>query len=130
MRKSLTSLFVIVAILALSAPVFAATEAAPEKAAPAGVININTADASQFALLPRVGPKAAERIIEFRKSNGGFKKTTDLMQVKGIGDKTFQTLSPYLVLEGKTTLSSKQHAGSRKPRAKSQKSSESTVAAQ
>ena len=79
----------------------------------AGPVNINTADASQFALLPRIGAKAAERIVEYRKANGPFKKTTDLMQVKGIGDKSFETLSPYLTLDGKTTLTEKQHGPKR-----------------
>ncbi|MEO8216505.1 MAG: helix-hairpin-helix domain-containing protein [Acidobacteriota bacterium] len=114
MRKSLTAIATSMLIL------FALTGAAMaddgvSNASGAGVVNINTADASQLALLPRVGPKAAERIIEYRKANGGFKKATDLMQVKGVGDKTFAMLSPYLVVEGKTTLSEKQH-GPRKAR--------------
>ncbi|HEX8151927.1 MAG TPA: helix-hairpin-helix domain-containing protein [Thermoanaerobaculia bacterium] len=50
-----------------------------------GVVNINTAEAAQLALLPRVGPKAAQRIVEYRKEHGPFRKTSDLMQVKGIG---------------------------------------------
>ena len=71
----------------------------------AGVVNINTATAEQIAFLPGIGPKTAERIVAFRGEKGGFKKPTDLMQVKGIGDKTFERISPYLATEGKTTLS-------------------------
>ena len=116
MRKSLTFMATIILVLtAASASLFAAD--AGEAGAARKVININTADATQFALLPRVGPKAAERIVQYRKENGSFKKTTDLMQVKGIGDKTFELLNPYLVVDGKTTLSAKQH-GPRKPRSK------------
>ena len=70
----------------------------------AGVVNINTATAEQIAFLPGIGPKTAERIVAFRQEKGGFKKPTDLMQVKGIGDKTFERISPYLTTEGKTTL--------------------------
>ena len=84
---------------------------------PAGVVNINTATAEQLAYLPGVGPKTAEEIIAYREANGAFKKLTDLMQVKGIGDKTFELISPYLVTEGKTTLSSKVQ-GPKKPRSK------------
>ena len=76
----------------------------------AGVVNINSADASQIAFLPRVGPKTAERVIQFREEHGPFEKPTDLMQVKGIGDKTFELLSQYIVVEGDTTLASKQKA--------------------
>ena len=116
MRKSLTFMATIILVLtAASASLFAAD--AGEAGAARQVININTANATQFALLPRVGPKAAERIVQYRKENGSFKKTTDLMQVKGIGDKTFELLNPYLVVDGKTTLSAKQH-GPRKPRSK------------
>mgnify|MGYP001554097533 CR=1 FL=1 len=103
MRKSLTAIATSMLILfALTGAAMADEGSATTSSA--GVVNINTADATQLALLPRVGPKAAERIIEYRKPNGGFKKTTDLMQVKGIGDKTVAMLSRYLVVEGKSTL--------------------------
>jgi competence protein ComEA len=73
----------------------------------AGVVNLNSADAVQLALLPRVGAKAAQRIIDYRKEHGAFKKTSDLMQVKGFGEKTFERLSPYLTVSGSTTLAAK-----------------------
>lgn len=113
MRKSLIAIATTFILLSLTPFVFA-DEASSSSAK--AVININTADAAQFALLPRIGVKAGERIVAYREENGPFKKTTDLMQVKGVGDKTFELLSPFLTLEGKTTLSSKQH-GPRKPRA-------------
>ena len=84
----------------------------------AGVVNINTADASQLALLPGVGAKAAQRIIDYRTEHGDFAKATDLMQVKGFGDKSFERLSPYIAVSGKTTLTSKVKSP-RKPKAKS-----------
>ena len=61
--------------------------------------------------------KAAERIIEYRKEHGPFKKAADLMQVKGVGAKTFELMSPYIVVDGKTTLTTKVRTP-RKPRAK------------
>ena len=72
-----------------------------------GVVNINTADASQLSYLPRVGAKAAQQIIDYRTAHGPFHKTTDLMQVKGFGQKRYEKLSAYLVVDGKTTLSPK-----------------------
>jgi competence protein ComEA len=94
-------------------------------ASPAGVVNINTADTAQLALLPHVGEKAAARIVDYRKANGSFKKTTDLMQVKGVGEKSFETLRPYLVVDGKTTLTEKQHSP-RKPRASAKSSTQAS----
>ena len=72
-----------------------------EKAAAANgskLVNINTADAGQLIELPQIGPKMAQRILEFRKSNGNFKRTQDLMKVKGIGEKVFATLQPLITI--------------------------------
>ena len=52
-------------------------------------MNINTATAEQLASLPGIGPKTAERILEYRQKNGSFKKIEELMNVKGIGEKSF-----------------------------------------
>lgn len=82
-----------------------------------GVVNINTADAAQLSLLPRVGEKVAQRIIDYRTEHGPFKKAADLMQVKGFGAKTFELVSPYVAVDGKTTLTTKIKSP-RKPRAK------------
>ncbi len=114
MRKSQLIIVITLLIASLTTAAFADEAAA---AAAAGVVNINTADATQLSYLPRVGMKAAQRIIEYRSEHGLFAKPTDLMQVKGFGDKTFERLSSYIVLEGKTTLSAKVQ-GPRKPRAK------------
>ena len=85
------------------------------------VVNVNTADTAQLALLPRVGPSVAQRIVDFRKENGPFKSPEDLMLVQGIGEKTFQLLKPYVAVSGETTLREKVKAskpasgGSEKP---------------
>lgn len=70
-------------------------------------VNVNAANAEQLALLPRVGPSVAQRIVDFRKENGPFKSPEDLMLVQGIGEKTFQLLKPYLAVSGETTLKEK-----------------------
>ena len=114
MRKSLPLFIALLLITSITGAALAAdTQSA---AAPAGVVNINTADASQLQLLPRVGVKAAQRIIEYRTQHGPFQKATDLMQVKGFGSKSFERLSSYVSVEGKTTLTQKIKSP-RKPRA-------------
>jgi len=123
MKKILNPLVLLVALTLGTLPIFAETpEAASTAPVVKGVVNINTADASQIALLPKLGPKAGERVVAFRKENGPFKKTTDLMQVKGIGDKTFEVISTYLTVNGDTTLTEAVRSP-RKPRAASKAAS-------
>jgi competence protein ComEA len=81
--------------------------AVPAAAAPQGVVNVNTADAGQLALLPRIGPSTATRIVEFREENGPFKAKEDLMLVRGIGERTYALLEAFVATEGETTLSEK-----------------------
>ena len=80
--------------------------AAAAHAAP-GKVNINSASADELALLPRVGPSVAGRIVEFRDSNGRFKAVEDLMLVRGIGEKTFELIKPYVKLDGESDLTEK-----------------------
>jgi competence protein ComEA len=89
------------------------------------VVNVNSANASQLALLPRVGPSVAERIVDYRKQNGPFKKPEDLMLVQGIGEKTFQLLKPYVAIAGETTLKEKVKGSRSGSGSKSSKSSKS-----
>jgi competence protein ComEA len=77
----------------------AAAKAAPAPSAP---INLNTANQAQLESLPGIGPKAAQRILEYRQKNGNFKKTEDLMNVKGIGEKSFLKLKPLLTVSDRT----------------------------
>lgn len=81
--------------------------AVPAMAAAEGSVNINTADEATLQLLPRVGPAVAKRIVEYREENGKFAEATDLMQVRGIGEKTFQLLEPYVSTSGESTLKEK-----------------------
>jgi competence protein ComEA len=73
----------------------------------AGVVNVNTATAAQLELLPRIGPSVAQRIVEHRQENGKFATLEDLMLVRGVGERTFELLKPYVALSGETTLQEK-----------------------
>ena len=78
-----------------------------EAAQPAGVVNVNTANADQLQLLPRVGPALAGRIIDFREANGPFRTVDEIVAVKGIGETSLEKLEPYIVTSGATTLAEK-----------------------
>jgi len=86
---------------AASAPSAAARLPAP--AAVQGSCNLNTADATQLALLPGIGPVRAQAIIAHRQKQA-FKTVEDLVKVKGIGRKTFARLRPYVTVTGNTTI--------------------------
>jgi len=61
-------------------------------------VNINTASAADLEGLPGIGAKTAARIIEYRQKNGPFKKVEELMNVRGVGEKSFLKLKPQLTL--------------------------------
>lgn len=63
-----------------------------------GLVSLNSADQSAFETLPRVGPALAQRIIDWRSANGGFQSVEQLLNVSGIGQKTFEQLSNLVTL--------------------------------
>ena len=71
------------------------TPAAPVLTAP---VNLNTATVAQLDALPGIGKATAERIVEYRQKSGGFKKTEDLMNVRGIGEKNFLKLKSMITV--------------------------------
>jgi competence protein ComEA len=75
-----------------------------KKPVPRGKLNLNTASEAQLQLLPGVGPAKAERIVAWRKKNGGFRRVADLRKVKGFGYKTLRKLEPFLAVTGETTI--------------------------
>jgi competence protein ComEA len=62
-------------------------------------ININTASAEDLAQLNGIGPSHAAKIVAYREKNGPFKMPEDLMQVSGIGQKTFDTNQELIIVE-------------------------------
>ena len=64
-----------------------------------GKVNINTASVEEIAKLEKIGSKYAERIVQYRKENGPFKKAEDITKVKGIGPKTFELNKDRITVE-------------------------------
>ena len=96
-------LMMVLLILGLGAAAQAG-QGAPRQATPAakasasGVLNLNTATVAQLEALPGIGKSTAERILEYRDKSGGFKKVEDLMNVRGIGEKSFLKLKPLITV--------------------------------
>ena len=65
-------------------------------------IDINTASASELATLPGIGDSKAKAIVEYRAADP-FETIEDLKKVKGIGDKTFESLRPNLMVSEAST---------------------------
>ena len=65
-------------------------------AVPGAKLSLATATAEQLDELDGLGPTLAERIIEFRDENGGFRSIEQLREVEGIGEKRFETLKEAL----------------------------------
>ncbi len=61
-------------------------------------ISINTATLSQLTDLPGIGNTYAQRIIEYRETNGDFTSVDELVNVKGIGERTLEKIKPLIKL--------------------------------
>lgn len=60
------------------------------------IVNLNTAGPKELDELPGVGPKLAQRILEYRRGVGKFQRVEELLGVKGVGPKNFAKMKPYL----------------------------------
>ena len=90
-RNKIIPLCIVVAVMMALVSVSLAQEA--EK------ININKASAVELTQLKRIGPKLSERIVEYREKHGPFERPEDIMQVRGIGPKTFELNKDRIITE-------------------------------
>ncbi|WOY90057.1 helix-hairpin-helix domain-containing protein [Ligilactobacillus murinus] len=61
-------------------------------------VNLNTATKEQLMQVDGIGDKKATKIIEYRQQHGSFKQLSELKDISGIGDKTYQKLSKSLTI--------------------------------
>jgi competence protein ComEA len=105
MTRIVTAALMALTFLTTAAVVSAQDSATMSKAtvSAAAPINLNSATSAQLEALPGIGAKTAERIIEYRQKNGGFKKVEDLMNVRGVGEKSFLKLKPLITVSAGRT---------------------------
>jgi competence protein ComEA len=105
-------------IVTLSVFVIAHPSAAGAAQAPSGnrtavkgevvaTVNINTASVKELDALPGIGARTAALIVDYRQKNGPFKKIEELMNVRGVGEKSFLKLKPQLTVTTPAATTSK-----------------------
>lgn len=90
-------------------------------------IDIRVAKASELELLPGIGAKRAADIISYRQNNP-FKSVNELMNVKGIGVKTYQKMLPMLLVFGDSTAVEPKQTSAKSAAAKPEKASSTSKA--
>lgn len=72
---------------------------APNATAASGTVNINTAGADELEKLPHIGRKTAESIVEFRNTNGSYRRPEDILLIRGISETRFADIRPLIRVE-------------------------------
>jgi competence ComEA-like helix-hairpin-helix protein len=98
-RTSRLALAFALAVACLGTGRLDAQRATKPPAAPSTeVINLNSATASQIADLPGIGVKTADLIVQYRVKNGPFKKIEEVMNIRGVGEKSFLRIKDRLTV--------------------------------
>ena len=100
MKKAMLVLVWVVLLGVGSTPAF--SQGSPAQGANASDelrVNLNTATLEQLVELPGVGQTVAARIVAYREANGNFGEIEEVMNVRGIGEKTFLRLRPLILAE-------------------------------
>jgi competence protein ComEA len=98
----LLTLFSLAASPALAQTPAQSTQNAAATAKAQPIVNLNTATVTDLQTLPGIGATVAARILEYREKNGPFKKIEELMNVRGIGEKSFLKLRSQVTVAAET----------------------------
>lgn len=91
---------VLLACLLLALPALAAPDKSDTKAPP---VDVNTAGVDELQSVPGIGPSLAQKIVEHRRQHGPFRRLEDLLEIKGIGEKSLERLRGRLVVSKEKT---------------------------
>ena len=89
-KKAVTLCLVIGVVMALALPLWAEEVAK---------VNINQASVEELSQLKGIGLEYGQRIVQYREEHGAFMKAEDIMNVSGIGPKTFEEIKDRITLE-------------------------------
>lgn len=93
-----SKLIVLVTSAALALPLLVGVAVASPQQDEDPKVDLNRAGIEELVRLPGVGEIVAQRIVSYREENGAFQATEELMNVRGIGEKTYLKLEPYLMV--------------------------------
>ncbi len=74
--------------------------AAPTEEPALELVNLNTASQAELETLPGIGPTTAQKIIDYRETNGPFQTTEDIINVSGIGPGTYERIKDLITVGG------------------------------